>query len=80
MSWHKVQRGKFDEILAHDTKPVWIVHREAIGGNPEHWAAYKAVAPIPKGRTPWSVDNRSLSKPAIGFFSLAEAMAAGEAV
>ena len=39
--------------------PVWIRRYEAVSGiREEEFRIYKSVEKIPKGRHPWSVDNR----------------------
>ena len=79
-NWHRFQRTEYDEILVHNTKLVWIVYREKIDNTrPAHYCAYRNVAHIPKGRHPWSVDNRRIHKENKGFKTLAEAIKAAEA-
>ena len=61
----------------HSEKPVWVVHYGQTNRMGEHWQAYKAVAHIPKGRQPWTVDNRRLGGEN-GFSSFEAAKQAGE--
>lgn len=57
----KVQRVD-GEVFAHKSAPVWVVHYPATDARAEHWNAYRAVAHLPRGRDPWTVDNRRLEK------------------
>lgn len=65
------------EVLKHAREPYWVVHYGETNRMGEHWQAYKAIAHIPKGREPWSVDNRRIG-PDSGFKSLEEAKQAVE--
>jgi hypothetical protein len=56
-----------DEVLLHTDKPVWIVYYD----HDNLWKVYFVTAPLPKGRKPWTVDNRSLNKD--GYRTLEEA-------
>jgi hypothetical protein len=51
-------------VWMHDSAPVWIVKYDAITTGPHRRAAfyqaYRAVQPVPKGRMPWSIDNRRI--------------------
>ncbi len=39
--------------------PVWIRRYEAVSGiREEEFRIYKSVEKVPKGRDPWTVDNR----------------------
>lgn len=78
MSFTLVHRPHGDCWL-HDAKPVWIVHYPATDVRGEHYQAYRTVAPIPKGRQPWTVDNRRIGTDR-GFATLDEAVQAAEAV
>lgn len=61
-------------VWKHATKPVWIVYYAAIlGVRAGHFQAYRAVAPVPAGREPWSVDNRRIGAEGRGFKTLNEA-------
>lgn len=66
--------------LLHLTKPVWVVEYAALPGRPRHWQAYRAVAHVPAGRQPWTVDNRRIGVDAIGYPTADLAMAAAEQV
>ena len=78
MGWQNTNR-KTGEVLLHTEKPVWVVHYEATNRHGEHWQAYRAVLPVPKGREPWSNDNRRIG-PETGFKSQEEAMNAADGV
>lgn len=65
------------EVLKHASAPIWIVHYGPTNRMGEHWQAYRAIAYIPKGRDPWSVDNKRIG-PDSGFRSLEEAKQAAE--
>lgn len=71
--------GPHDDCWLHDTKPMWIVHYPATGVRAEFWQAYRAVAKIPTGRMPWTVDNRRVGTDR-GFASFEEAAQAVEAL
>ena len=62
-------------VYLHNEKPVWVVQYDATEVRPEHWQGYYAVAPVPKGRMPWSVDNRRIGTER-GFPSLEAAITA----
>ncbi len=47
-------------IWQHETKPHWIVHYPGTRVRGEHYQAYRAVARVPAGRNPWTVDNRRI--------------------
>jgi hypothetical protein len=65
-----------ESIWMHTSLPVWIVRYDAIDGvRAEFYKPYRAVAPVPKGRNPWTVDNRRIGTER-GFASLAEAVEA----
>lgn len=62
----------------HKTKPVWIVFYPAVQGvRQAFYEAYKAIQPVPKGREPYSVDNRRISN-GHGYPTLEEAMEAAQ--
>lgn len=66
-------------IWLREDKPVWIVHYPAVKGiRLAFYEAYRAIHPVPKGRDPWSIDNRRLSDGS-GFSTLQEAKAAASA-
>lgn len=67
----------FEKVWKHKTKPVWVCHFSAIEGkHAGYYQAYRAVCPVPKGRQPWSVDNRRIGHPDHGFPTLEAAMEA----
>lgn len=57
-----IDRGGHDCWL-HDSGAMWIVRYEAVPGGREYdvFHAFRVVAKLPKGRDPWTVDNRRLS-------------------
>ena len=59
----KVTRPTGDALL-HINAPVWVVQYEydSRGSKVDTWKAYRTVAHLPRGRDPWTVDNRSLNK------------------
>ena len=74
----QVDRDWIDTWL-HSDKPVWIVRYDAVPGiRLECWHAYRSVKAPPKGRLPWTVDNKSIGS-ADGFSSLESAIEAAEA-
>jgi hypothetical protein len=75
----EVQRP-FDSAptLLHKSAPAWVVNYPATLDRAEHWQAYRAVAPVPAGRMPWTVDNRRIGSDR-GFPSIEAAVAACEA-
>ncbi len=71
-----IEQRPTGEILMHKTEPVWIVGYEAIDGvRAPFWQGYRAVAHIPKGRKPWTVDNRRITSER-GFPTIEAAIAA----
>jgi hypothetical protein len=63
----------------HSDKPVWITRYDAVPGvRLECWHAYRSVKAPPKGRLPWTVDNKRIGS-AEGFPSLESAIEAVEA-
>lgn len=71
---------QFDQTIhMHRSKPVWVVHYQATQDRAEHWQGYRAVAKVPAGRDPWTVDNKRIGTER-GFASLDAALAAAEAV
>lgn len=73
--FHLVDRG-CGTVLVHDTLPAWIVHYPAIANvRREFYQAYKSCAHIPKGRDPWTVDNKAIGNREHGFLTLADAIA-----
>ena len=66
-------------ILMHPAKPVWVVEYPATQIKPRFWQAYRAVAPVPRGRMPWTVDNRRIGTEA-GFPSSEAAVTAAQQV
>lgn len=73
--FHTVSRG-CDTILVHDIIPAWIVHYPAINNvRRAFYQSYRSCAHIPKGREPWTVDNKALGNREYGFLTLKEAMA-----
>lgn len=71
----KVQRPT-DDVMLHMDAPVYVVHYPATYARAEHWQAYRAVAHLPRGRFPWTVDNRKLSQD--GFPTLEAALQAAD--
>ena len=62
-----------DVCWLHKDKPVWIVQYDAVPGiRLETFIAYRVAAPLPKGRDPWTVDNRRIGE----YGSLVDAMRA----
>lgn len=64
--------------LLHNTKPVWIVEYSATQIRPRHWQTYKAMHKVPKGRDPWTINNRRVG-PENGIATLEQAVALGDA-
>jgi hypothetical protein len=63
------------EVLLHRSEHVWIVHYDTFSGpHPAVYRAYRAVERVPKGRWPWTVDNRAIGS-RDGVLTLAEAVA-----
>jgi hypothetical protein len=54
------------KVWLHKTRPVWIVYYEAIDGSQSFryafWQPYKAIAPVPRGRMPWTINNVKIGK------------------
>lgn len=66
-----------DGVWLNKTKPAWIVFYSAIEGvRASYYQAYRAVRPAPKGRAPWSIDNRLVGHPDYGYPTLEAAMQA----
>ena len=63
----------------HNDKPVWVVHYKCADRRDDFWQAYKAVQHVPKGRMPWSIDNRRIGPEKRGFKTLGEALKAADA-
>jgi hypothetical protein len=63
-------------VHLHSRAPVWVVHYPATRDHAEHWQGYRAIARVPAGRMPWTVDNRRISSET--FASLDAALAAAE--
>lgn len=57
----------------HNSGDKWIVHYNAV--SPPFYQAYRAIDTVPKGRMPWTIDNRRIGTPH-GFKTLEQAMAA----
>lgn len=71
----------YQSILEHKQKPVWIVaYREYDTGRVKFWQAYKVkeYLHVPKGRAPWSIDNRRIGTDK-GFRTLRDAIMAAVA-
>lgn len=67
------------KVLLHKSKPCWIVFYEAIAGvRMGFYQAYRAVAHVPSGRMPWTVDNRRIGDVNHGFPTAELAMEAIE--
>lgn len=67
-------------VIMHATKPVWIVrYGDYERGGTKFWQAYRAVDTLPKGRMPWTVDNRRIGTDK-GFKTLRDALNAAQAV
>lgn len=64
--------------LLNRVKQMWIVEYQQSRVRPHHWQAYQPVVSVPKGRDPWTVDNRRIG-PEDGFLTLEDAVAAVEA-
>lgn len=76
MAFQTIKRNG-QQVLLHNTRPLWVVQYECNDG--ANWfQAYRAVRPVPKGRAPWTVDNRRIGDIDRGFSSADEAMAAAE--
>lgn len=59
----------------HTSRPVWIRYYEPIeGARLGFYQAYRAVEHVPKGRDPWTVDNRRIGHVNYGFKTLEDAM------
>lgn len=76
--FNKVER--FDGVVwVHESQPVWVVKYDAISKGPHRRAAfyqaYRACQSVPKGRAPWSVDNKRVGQEH-GFASLHAATSA----
>jgi hypothetical protein len=55
----------------------FVSHYEAVEGvRAEYWQAYTSKAQPPKGRMPWTVDNRRIGRDGYGYPTLEEAMRA----
>ena len=69
-----------ETIYVHETKPVWIVHFDAIEptptsyGHPEHWNVYYAIEKLKRGHAVWAHNNKRLGE----FASLEAAFAAAD--
>ena len=67
------------KVWLHNDKPVWVVHYECTDRRDDFWQGYKAVQRVPKGRMPWSIDNRRIGPEKRGFRTLGEALKAADA-
>ena len=68
-----------ETIWVHKTKPVWIVHYDAVEGRVEFWQPYRAIAKVKRGAAVWSADNKRVGDER-QFRSLEAAMLAGDAL
>jgi hypothetical protein len=58
--FHLVEHtGPWDMAYLHRTKHTFVIQYEKDDGM--RYQAYRAVAKVPKGRLPWTVDNRRIS-------------------
>lgn len=65
----------FGEVWLNAEKPIWIVEYPETHDRARHFQVYKPVVPVPKGRDPWTVDNKRIGD-ARGFKTLSDAMGA----
>lgn len=75
-----IDRGGTDCWL-HSSCEVWATRYEAIPGFRDYdvFYAYRAVERVPRGRMPWTVDNRSIGSKSEPFRTLAAAADAARA-
>lgn len=73
MEQHKEYTGEAE--WTHPTQPIWVKFYPQTPVRVAHYQAYRAVAKVPAGRKPWSVDNRRIGDE-LGFASLDAAIAA----
>ncbi len=64
--------------LLRNDKPVWIVEYSETRTRPKRWQVYEPMHPVPKGRDPWTINNRRLG-PEDGIATLEQAVAIGDA-
>ncbi len=63
-------------VLLHRSKHVWIVrYADYERGGTKFWQAYRAVDTVPKGRDPWTVNNKRIGTDK-GFKTLRDALLA----
>jgi hypothetical protein len=79
MSFQQVERLCGSMCWLHETKPVFVVEYSATNVRGRHFQAYRAVEKVPKGRNPWTVDNRRIGNES-GFQTLEEAQTAANEV
>lgn len=77
-NYTQVERLHGSTCWLHNTKNVWIVEYQASRIRPHHYQTYKAVQPVPKGRMPWTIDNRRMG-PEDGIETLEQAAKTGDA-
>lgn len=66
MSAHGFQRVNVGGGLQRWTRPgspVFVSYWPRVGSMPGEFAVYEAVAAVPSGREPWTVNNRRVAAP-----------------
>lgn len=78
MTFDQVNRPcNTDPIHVRADRQVWVVKYDALPNvRAEFFSVYRAVAPVPAHRAPWSIDNRNVGNHP----SLGAALAAAEQV
>lgn len=76
-NYTKVETEPYYKTWVHNCKPVFIRQVPPTVKTQMHFRAYKAIAPVPAGRAPWTVNNVRIGSEH-GFKTLEEAAAAGE--
>ena len=70
-----VPRQHQSDAWVHKEKAVWIIEYRETRNRAKHYQAYRAIHPVPKGRMPWTIDNRRIGSED-GFQTLTQAMEA----
>lgn len=77
-NYTQVERVCGSPCWQHNAKHVFVVEYAATRNKAPHWQAYRAIQPVPKGRKPWTIDNRRIGSED-GFQTLDDALHAGDA-
>lgn len=75
----RVETEPYYKTWLHENGKVFIRQVPPTIKTQMHYRAYKAIAPVPAGRMPWTVNNTRIGSDN-GFKTLEEAAEAGEVV